>query len=60
MERKFLQFVNSRTGERAENPGKVEITGKSEREVEKIERGMLMNCGVEAGWFVDEVTEPDQ
>lgn len=57
-QRKYLQFVNCRTGERAENPGKVEITGKSEREVERIERGMLMNCDVEGGWFVDEVTEP--
>jgi hypothetical protein len=57
MTRKFLQFVNSRTGERAENPGKVEITGKSEREIERLERGMLMRCDTDAGWYVDEVTE---
>jgi hypothetical protein len=56
--RRFLQFANWRTGERAENPGKVEITGKSEREVEKIELGMLRNCDVENGWFVDDLEEP--
>lgn len=36
MARRFLQFVNSRTGDRAEAPGKVEITGKSEREIERL------------------------
>lgn len=50
--RRYLQFVNSKTGERAENPGKIDITGKSEREIEKIERGMLRNIGDD--WYVDD------
>ena len=50
--RRFLQFVNSKTGERAESPGKVEVTGKSERDIERIESGMLRNCG--SDWYVDD------
>jgi hypothetical protein len=55
MKRRYLQFVNSETGERAENPGKVDVTGKSERQIEKIERGMLMRCGDD--WYVDDFEE---
>jgi hypothetical protein len=55
MKRRYLQFVNSETGERAENPGKVDVTGKSERQIEKIEHGMLMRCGDD--WYVDDFEE---
>jgi hypothetical protein len=44
-----------RTGERAENPGKVEVTGKSERRIEKIEAGMVRRCGDD--WYVDDFEE---
>lgn len=56
MTRRFLQFVHRETGERLENPGKVEVTGKSEHFIEKIERGMLMRCAPE--WYVDDFEEP--
>jgi hypothetical protein len=55
MKRRYLQFVNSETGERAINPGKIDVTGKSERQIEKLERGMLMRCG--DGWYVDDFEE---
>lgn len=50
--KRYLQFVNRRTDERAENPGKIDVTGKSEREIERIERGMLRNIGDD--WYVDD------
>jgi hypothetical protein len=31
------------------------VTGKSERQIEKLERGMLMRCG--DGWYVDDFEE---
>jgi hypothetical protein len=55
MKRRYLQFVNSTTGERAENPGKVDVTGKSDREIEKIESGMIRRCGDD--WYVDDFVE---
>lgn len=55
--RRYLQFKNCRTGECAENPGKIDVTGKSEREIERLENGMLNRCDVEGGWYVDDFTE---
>lgn len=55
MTKRYLQFRNWKT-EDATPP--IDVTGRSEREIERIERGMLMNCDVEAGWFVDDTTEP--
>lgn len=49
---RYLQFVNYRTGERAENPGKIDVTGKSEREIERILSGMLRKAGDD--WYVDD------
>lgn len=34
---------------------RVDVTGKSERHVERVLRGMLMNIG--PCWFVDDITE---
>lgn len=52
---RYLQFRNWRTNEAAKP---IDVTGKSEREIERIERGMLINCDVEHGWFVDDTEEP--
>lgn len=52
---RYLQFKNWKTGE-ASNA--VDVSGRSEREIERIERGMLMNCDVEGGWFVDDCETP--
>lgn len=52
---RYLQFRNWRTGE-AEKP--INVTGRSEREIERIERGMLINCNVEGGWGVDDTETP--
>jgi hypothetical protein len=52
-ERRFMQFRHMTTGEIA---GRFEVTGKSEREIDRIERGMLRNCHDD--WLVDDVTEP--
>jgi len=54
VERRYLQFKNWRTGEVS---NKIEVTGKTERQIERIERGMLINCDVEGGWFVHDVVE---
>ncbi len=51
--RVFFERVNYVTGERA---GRVEITGKSEREVERLERGLLRN--LHPDWMLDTVAEP--
>ena len=48
---RYLQFKNWRTGETA---NRIDVTGKREREIVKIERGMLINCDVEGGWYVDD------
>lgn len=53
--RRYLQFRNHRTGE-AETP--IDVSDRSEREIEKIERGMLRNCDVENGWYVDDTDTP--
>jgi len=55
--KRYLQFVNHKTGERAENPGKVDVTGKGEREVERIERAMLSRRGED--WYVDDFEEAE-
>lgn len=53
MTKRFLQFEHAEHGiER-----RIEVTGKSERQIERIERGMLINCNVDGGWFVNDVTE---
>lgn len=52
-ERVFLECVSRKTGERY---GRVEVTGRSEREIERIEIGMLTN--LHPNWYVDLVTVP--
>lgn len=47
--RRYLQFVHAQTREVARS---IDVTGKSEREIEKIERGMLINIGDD--WFVND------
>ena len=54
MARKFLQFKNWKTGD---TDSKIEVTGKSEREIERLEMGMLSRCDIEGGWGVDEFEE---
>lgn len=51
---RYLQIVHSVTGEVA---SRYDVTHRSERELEKLERGLLMKIDAEAGWFVDDVTE---
>jgi hypothetical protein len=55
MAKRYLQFENWRTGEVA---NRIDVTGKSEREIEKLETGMLINCDVEGGWGVNDVAVP--
>lgn len=50
----YLQVRNFATGEIAT---KVDVTGKSERAIERIERGMLMNMNTDE-WCV-ELDHPD-
>ncbi len=45
--KRYLEFVNYRTGEVSK---RVDVTGKSEHEIERCERGMLINIG--DSWFV--------
>lgn len=52
---RYLQFSNWKT-DAAEKP--IDVTGKGEREIERIERGMLAKCDVEAGWMVDDTETP--
>lgn len=39
---RYLQFTNSTTGDRAKA---IDVTGRSDRHVEQIMRGMLINIG---------------
>jgi hypothetical protein len=39
-----------------DNAKRIDVTGKSEREVERITLGLLRNVDTDK-WFVDEVTE---
>jgi hypothetical protein len=40
-----------------DNSRRIDVTGKSEREIERITAGLLRNMDTD-NWFVDEVTEP--
>ena len=52
-DRFFLERVNYVTGERS---GRVEVTGKSERQRDIIERGMLRN--LHEDWHLATIREP--
>ena len=52
--KRFLQFVNTKTGEVARS---IDVTGKSERAIERCMSGMLINIGQD--WRVHD-TEWDQ
>lgn len=52
---KFLQIRNFRTGEIAP---KMDVTGKSDRSIERFARGLLINMNT-AEWCVEEVEEAD-
>jgi hypothetical protein len=49
MSERYLQFRNTRTGQ---THGRIDVTGHSERSVERVMRGMLINIGDE--WVVDD------
>lgn len=49
--RTFLVPTHVRTGEQAK---RIDVTGESERMIEKITSGLLRNMSED--WFVDEVT----
>lgn len=49
---RFLEFVNHDTGEVAR---RVDVTGRSDREVERCMRGMLINIGDR--WFVRDTAD---
>lgn len=53
--KRYLVFRNLHTRETTGR--KVDVTGRSEREIAQITGGMLINIG--ENWFVDEVEEPD-
>jgi hypothetical protein len=45
--RRYMEFVNMKTGEVS---NRVDVTGQSDRQVERCLRGMLINIGDD--WFV--------
>lgn len=47
MNERFLEFVHKHSGEVS---SRVDVTGQSDRQVEKCMRGMLINIGDD--WFV--------
>jgi hypothetical protein len=51
---RFLEIVNLDTGEVAR---RVEVTGRSERHVERMLRGMLINLGDR--WFVRDTADAE-
>lgn len=51
--RVFLERVHVATGERT---GRVEVTGRTERHIDKLWSGMIRNLA--DGWVVDLVEEP--
>ena len=53
MMRKYLQIRNYHTGEVA---SKMDVTGKSDRQIERIERGALINMDTD-NWCIEEVEE---
>lgn len=54
MEKRYLCFRHRETREIAKA---VDVTGRSESRIERIEMGMLMNIGPD--WFVDDLTETE-
>ena len=44
-----LIVKNWKTGEVAT---RIDVTGKSERHVERVEMGLMMKCDLDAGWNV--------
>ena len=50
---RYLQFRSLKTGE---VDRRIDATGKSDRQVERIERGMLVN--IHPDWCVDDVEFP--
>ena len=52
--RTYLVPTHTRTREQER---RIDVTGKAEREIEKITRGLLRNMSDD--WFVDEVTETE-
>jgi hypothetical protein len=46
------RYLFRRHSETDECDGPIEVTGKSEREIERLERGMLMN--LHEDWFVED------
>jgi hypothetical protein len=53
MTRTYLERVNYETGERT---GRVDVTGKSERQVDRIVDGMTIN--LHPDWFIDTIHDP--
>lgn len=51
MTKHFLQFKNWKTGE-TEKP--IEVTGKAQSQIDRIEMGMISRCDFERGWCVNE------
>lgn len=49
---RYLQFRNMKTGETAR---RIDVTGRSEREIERIMRGMLIN--IDEDWIVDDIDD---
>lgn len=52
--KRFLQFKNWKTQEVAPNP--IDVTGRSQREINQITRGMQINIGDD--WFVEDTRPP--
>ena len=50
--RTYFERVHSVTGERA---GRIDVTGRSERDIDRIERGALRN--MHPDWYLDLVVE---
>jgi hypothetical protein len=44
-----LIVKNWKTGEVAT---RIDVTGKSERHIERVEMGLIMKCDLDAGWNV--------